>query len=92
MSVLKATPRLNPAFPRIISRVIPNPAVMEWQEWVDIAVGMNQRLGLPNLIDPNPDWREFSERLSLHVPDTPYHAQFDDWREWALALRSALAL
>lgn len=92
MPTLKPTPRIDPNFPRNIKRVIPSPMGMEWQEWVDIAVGMNGRLGLPNLVDPNEDWREFVERLSLHVPDTPYHDTFDDWRDWAMAMRSALAL
>jgi len=92
MPTLKPTPRINPNFPRSIVRIIPNPMVMEWDEWVEIAVGMNGRLGLPNLVAPEPDWRVFAERLAQHVPDTPYHDTFDDWRDWAAALRSALAL
>ena len=92
MPTLKPTPRLDPTFPRTISRVFPNPEGMEWDEWVEMAVGLNGRLGLPRLVGPMEDWREFSDRLALFVPDTPVHDDYDDWREWVLALRSALAL
>jgi hypothetical protein len=92
MSVLKATPRLSPAFPRQIHRTVPDPRAMEWQDWVDSMVGMNGRLGLPNLVNVNDDWREFADRLALHVPDTPYQGDFDDWRDWVYALRASLLL
>lgn len=89
---LKATPRLNPSFGRSIKRVLPGAEGVDWQDWVDMAVGYNGRLGLPNLVEPDPDWRVFADRLALHVPDAPSHDEFDDWRDWAMALRSALAL
>ena len=92
MATLKATPRLDPAIPRIIRRVVVDPAGMEWRDWVEITVGQNGRLGLPRLVDPNEDWREFAERFAQFVPDTPYHEGFEDWREWVRALRSALVL
>jgi hypothetical protein len=92
MPTLKATPRLGPTFPRNLHRVVVDPYTMEWPDWVDTIVGMNGRLGLPRLVNPNDDWREFSERLSQFVPDAPYHEQFDDWRDWAAALRSSLVL
>jgi hypothetical protein len=88
----KATPRLTPTVPRTVQRVVVDPYTTEWQDWVDSTVGLNPRLGLPTLAATDLDWREFSERLSQFVPDTPYHEEFDDWRDWAAALRSSLLL
>lgn len=92
MSTLKPTPRLSPTFPISIQRVLPNPHGMTWQDWVDSAVGLNGRLGLPHLVDVNAPWQEFADQLALVVPDTPYGEDFDTWEDWADALRSALAL
>lgn len=87
-----ATPRLSPIIPRTIHRVVTDPTTMEWQDWVETLVGMNPRLGLPRLVDPDLPWQEFADRLAQHVPDTPYGEDFDTWQDWALALRSSLLL
>jgi hypothetical protein len=92
MPTLKATPRLSPTFPATLHRVVPDPEGLTWQDWVDTAVGMNGRLGLPHLVDVNAPWQAFADQLALVVPDTPYGEDFETWQDWVRALRSALVL
>jgi hypothetical protein len=77
---------------RTVIRTFPNPETMDWQDWVDTMVGFNGRSAVPMLASSDDDWREFADRIALIVPDAPGHDEFQDWREWAHALRASLSL
>jgi hypothetical protein len=84
--------RISADFPRTIQRTLPQPDFMDWEDWAQTVIGYNSRLGLTRLMDENLPWEEFADWLCLSVPEAPRAAGFSDWREWAHALRRALAL
>jgi hypothetical protein len=64
---------------------LPDPASMDWQDWVDSVVGFNPELR--NKVSPDMEWELFADILAQHMPQTPNPDLFDDWRAWADALK-----
>jgi hypothetical protein len=69
-------------------RVVPQPVLIGWRDWVDSVVGYNP--GLIMQVSPDLSWQEFANRLAQVVPQTPDHRMFEDWRAWVEALRRAV--
>jgi hypothetical protein len=72
--------------------IIPDPDFMGWTDWLDQVIGLNGVIPGGAASGEGDDWKGFSDRLSLFVPDTPYGEDFETWQEWARALRSSLSL
>lgn len=70
--------------------MLPNPYTMPWQAWADTVVGYNP--GLEEWVDPDEPWDQFAQRFCQAVPNTPRSDGFTDWRDWAAAAKSALAV
>lgn len=71
-------------------QTIPDPYQMDWQEWVDTLVGYNPDLYVQ--LDPDLEWQEFGEYLCDVDIRAPQPAQFDNWQDWAAALKLALGV
>ncbi len=67
---------------------IPYPQNTPWELWVAIVIGYNPELH--SQVSPLLSWRDFGDRLTLLVPQTPRTSPFEDWRSWGTALAQAV--
>jgi hypothetical protein len=66
---------------------IPNPYGMEWQDWADTLVGFNP--AIRSDVDPDDPWQAFAERLAQYASATPRPDEYENWENWAAALKQA---
>lgn len=68
---------------------IPNPQNLSWQQWATTVAGFNPTFS--QYVTPTMDWTDYGRTLTYLEPQVPRVEMYDDWQEWARALKLAIS-